>query len=96
MLDRLDLKPATDPLILAAAARDLERSIAATGIDSHRVFELADVDPARIADPSLRLELTDYCRLFEIAARETGDDFFGARFGQCSRPRISVPSVRLL
>ena len=96
-------QPVTDPLILAAAARDVERAIAATGINSHRVFELADVDPARIADPSLRLGLIDYCRLFDIAARETGDDFFGARFGRCFTPEhfsvvgtlvVSSPTVR--
>jgi AraC-like DNA-binding protein len=97
------VQPVTDPLILAAAARDVERAIAATGIDSHRVLELADIDPARIADPSLRLGLMDYCRLFDIAARETGDDFFGARFGRWFTPEdfsvvgtlvVSAPTVR--
>jgi hypothetical protein len=76
----------TTPLILAAAASGVERSIAATGINSHRVFELAGVDPAKITDPSLRLELVDYCRLFDMAAGQTGDDFFGARFGQWFKP----------
>ena len=86
MSDRSFVQPIADPLILAAAAKDVERAIAATGIDSHRVLELADVDPAGVADPSLRLGLFDYCRLFDIAARETGDDFFGARFGQWFTP----------
>src|SRR5262245_19838977 len=67
--------PVADPLILAAAASGVERAIAATGVNSHRVLELGGVDPARIADPSLRLDLKDYCRLFDVAARETGDDF---------------------
>jgi AraC-like DNA-binding protein len=97
------VQPVAKPLILAAAASGVERSIAATGVDSHRVLELADVDPARIFDPSLRLELADYCRLFDIAARETGDDFFGARFGQAFTPEhfsavgalvVSAPTVR--
>lgn len=97
------VQPVTDPLILAAAATDVERAIAATGVDSHRTLELAGVDPARIADPSLRLGLIDYCRLFDIAARETGDDFFGARFGQRFTPEhfsvvgrlvVSAPTVR--
>lgn len=93
-----------DPLILASAARDVERAIAATGVSSHRVLELVGVDPARIADPLLRLELADYCRLFDIAARETGDDFFGARFGHglmrqqhfnaLSKLVVTAPSVR--
>jgi AraC-like DNA-binding protein len=96
-------QPVTDPMILAAAARDVERAIAATGTNSHRVFELADVDPTRVADPSLRLGLIDYCRLFDIAARETGDDLFGARFGQRFTPEhfsvvgalvVSSPTVR--
>src|SRR5262245_55123331 len=86
MPDHPIVQPVTDPLILAAAARDVERAIAANGTNSHRVLELADVDPARIADPSLRLGLIDYCRLFDMAARETGDDFFGARFGQRFTP----------
>lgn len=91
-------------MILASAARDVERAIAATGVNSHRVLELAGVDPARIADPLLHLELGDYCRLFDIAARETGDDFFGARFGHglmrwqhfnaLSKLVVSAPSVR--
>jgi AraC-like DNA-binding protein len=103
MSNRSIVQPVANPLILAAAARDVERAIAATGINSHRVLELADVDPARIADPSLRLSLTDYCRLFEMAARETGDDFFGARFGRWFTPEhfsivgtlvVSAPTVR--
>lgn len=103
MSNRAIVPPVTDPLILAAAASDVERAIAATGVDSHRVLELADVDPARIADPSLRLGLIDYCRLFDLAARETGDDFFGARFGQRFTPEhfsvvgrlvVSAPTVR--
>src|SRR5918996_6013615 len=95
--------PVAKPLILGAAARGVERAIVATGINSHRVLELADVDPARIADTSLRLELGDYCRLFDVAARETGDDFFGARFGQAlmtprhfnavSKLVVSAPTV---
>jgi AraC-like DNA-binding protein len=103
MPDNRIVQPVTDPLILAAAARDVERAIAATGTDSHRVLELADVDPARIADPSLRLELIDYCRLFDLSANETGDDFFGARFGQHFTPEhfsavgrlvVTAPTVR--
>jgi AraC-like DNA-binding protein len=94
--------PVADPLILAAAASGVERAIAATGVDSHRVLELGGVDPARIADPSLRLDLGDYCRLFDVAARETGDDFFGARFGHRFTPQhfsrvgklvVSAPTV---
>lgn len=83
---RSTLQAVTKPLILAAAASGVERAITAAGVNSHRVFELADIDPERIADPSLRLELIDYCRLFDVAARETGDDFFGARFGQRFTP----------
>lgn len=86
MSSRSTVHPVAQPLILASAASGVERAIARTGISAHRVFELAGVDPARIADPSLRLELVDYCRLFDTAARQTGDDFFGARFGQWFTP----------
>jgi AraC-like DNA-binding protein len=82
----MTVSPVSDPLILAAAASGVGHAIAATGVDAHRVLELGDVDPARIADPSLRLDLRDYCRLFDVAARETGDDFFGARFGRRFTP----------
>lgn len=78
--------PVAQPLILAAAATGVERAISRTGTDPHRVFELAGVDPARVSDPALRLSLVDYCRLFEVAARRTGDDFFGARFGSTFTP----------
>jgi AraC-like DNA-binding protein len=103
MSNRSIVQPVTDPLILAAAAQDVERAIAATGISSHRVFELAGVDPASVVDPFLRLELVDYCRLFDMAARATGDDFFGAHFGQWFTPEhfsavgtvvVSAPTVR--
>ncbi|GLS38136.1 AraC family transcriptional regulator [Mesorhizobium tianshanense] len=104
MSSQMTVSPVADPLILAAAARGVERAIAAAGVNSHRVLELAGVDPARIADPLLRLELGDYCRLFDVAARETGDDFFGARFGQglmtpehfnaVSKLVVSAPTVR--
>lgn len=97
------LQSVTDPLILAVAARDVEGAIRAAGVDARRVLELAGVDPDRIADPALRLGLIDYCRLFDRAARETGDDFFGARFGQSFAPGdfsivgqlvVSAPTVR--
>lgn len=78
--------PRAQPLILAAAASGVETAITASGTRSHRVFELAGVDPARVSDPSLRLELIDYCRLIETAADETGDDLFGARFGRRFTP----------
>lgn len=78
--------PVAQPLILAAAATGVEHAIARTGANPRRVFELAGVDPARVSDPMLRLSLVDYCRLFDIAARCTGDDFFGARFGSAFTP----------
>jgi AraC-like DNA-binding protein len=82
----LTLHPVAQPLILAAAAKDVERAIARSGTDPHRVFEFAGVDPARVSDPGLRLELVDYCRLIDTAARKTRDDFFGARFGSTFTP----------
>ncbi|MFL5495690.1 MAG: AraC family transcriptional regulator ligand-binding domain-containing protein, partial [Gemmatimonadales bacterium] len=69
------------PEILAAAASGVESAIRVSGTRPARVFELAGVDPARVSDPDLRLDLVDYCRLMETAANETGDGLFGARFG---------------
>ncbi len=80
-------RPTAVPKILAAAASGVEAAITASGGRSPRVFELAGVDPARVSDPGLRLELADYCRLMDTAAHETGDDLFGARFGRSFTPR---------
>lgn len=70
------------PEILAAAASGVESAITASAVRPARVFELAGVDPARVSDPDLRLDLVDYCRLMETAANETGDGLFGAHFGR--------------
>jgi len=91
-----------DPEILAAAASGVDAVITASGSRPDRVFELADIDPARVRDPDLRLNLVDYCRLMETAAEQTGDPFFGARFGRSFTPRhfkavgaLVVSSARL-
>ncbi len=75
-----------DPEILAAAASGVDSLISASGTRPARVFELAGIDPARVSDPDLRLDLVDYCRLMETAAEETGDALFGARFGRSFTP----------
>lgn len=75
-----------DPEILAAAASGVDSVISTSGTRPARVFELAGIDPARVTDPDLRLNLVDYCRLMETAAEETGDALFGARFGRSFTP----------
>lgn len=79
-------RQAADPEILAAAASGVDSVITASGTRPGRVFELAGIDPARVTDPDLRLNLVDYCRLMETAAEETGDALFGARFGRSFTP----------
>jgi AraC-like DNA-binding protein len=74
------------PEIIAAAAKGVDSAIATAGIPPARVFELAGVDPARVSDPDLRLDLAGYCRLMDTAANETGDGLFGARFGRSFTP----------
>lgn len=74
------------PEILAAAASGVEAAIRASAVRPARVFELAGVDPARVSEPDLRLDLVEYCRLMETAANETGDGLFGARFGGSFTP----------
>ncbi len=78
--------PRRRPLIRAAAASGIEQAIIASRTAPDRVFELAGIDPSRIADPQLQIELIDYCGLLDVAANRTGDSLFGARFGQDFAP----------
>jgi AraC-like DNA-binding protein len=75
------------PQILASAAHGVAEMIATLGGDAGRVFESAHIDAHCLDSPFNELNLAQYCRLFEEAARETRYDNFGLRFGYGFKPK---------
>lgn len=70
-----------EPRISAAAALGVGGVIGQCGGDAERIFGAARLCLAELENPSIRLNLNHYCHLFELAARQTGADDFGLRFG---------------
>ena len=90
------------PIVLAAAATGIVDHIVSAGGDIDLIFGNAGIAPAMAGSPTLKLKLSSFCRLFEEAARCTGDDNFGLWFGNQFQPRdlglwgyaaISSPTV---
>lgn len=84
-------QPASAPLgnsigILASAATGLVGFISHQGGDAERILGRAGIDSERLEHPTLTLDLNQYCQVFEEAARQTGNDNFGLRFGQQFKP----------
>src|SRR6185312_5117532 len=79
------------PQVLAAAADGIIPMIAALGGDVDRIFGEVRVDIGLLNSPFNELSLAQYCRLFEEAARQTGYDNFGLRFGHGFTPRQLGP-----
>ncbi|WP_234730849.1 AraC-like transcriptional regulator QhpR [Acidocella facilis] len=75
-----------EPHIAAAAAAGIEALIGQCGGDAPSLLAGLALPAARLADPTQRLSLMAYCRLFEQAAAQTGLDDFGLRFGQQYAP----------
>ncbi|MDF3934831.1 AraC-like transcriptional regulator QhpR [Pseudomonas citronellolis] len=73
--------------VLSAAASGLDGFITAQGGDIDRVFGRAGIDPEQLRHPTLSLALTNYCQVLEEAARQSGCDNFGLRYGQQFQPR---------
>jgi len=71
-----------EPRVSAVAAAGVVGLIGRCGGDADRVFGAARLDMREATDPSALLDLNRYCELFEQAARQTGVDDFGLRFGQ--------------
>jgi AraC-like DNA-binding protein len=72
--------------ILASAATGLVSFIGQQGGDAERILGRAGIDSERLEHPTLSLDLNQYCQVFEEAARQTGNDNFGLRFGQQFKP----------
>lgn len=73
--------------VLSAAASGLDRFIIEQGGDLDRVFGHAGIDPEQLAHPTLSLALPNYCQVLEVAARQTGCDTFGLRYGEQFMPQ---------
>jgi AraC-like DNA-binding protein len=72
--------------VLASAASGLVEFIALQGGDAERILGHSGIDPEQLRTPTLQLDLGQYCTVFEVAARQTGNDNFGLRFGQQFKP----------
>jgi len=73
------------PRVSAVAAAGVVGLIGHCGGDAERIFGAARLPLLDAADPEKLLDLNRYCDLFEQAARQTGVDDFGLRFGQAYR-----------
>lgn len=77
---------AAAPVVLAAAATGIVEQIERRGGDIDSIFGNTGVSPAMAGSPTLPIKLSCFCRLFEEAARQTGDGNFGLWFGNQFRP----------
>lgn len=75
------------PIVLAAAATGIADHITAAGGDIDAIFGRTGIAPAMAGSPTLKLKLSSFCGLFEEAARQTGHDNFGLKFGNQFKPR---------
>lgn len=73
--------------VLSAAASGLDRFITDQGGDLDLVFGRSGIDPEQLLHPTLSLALPNYCQVLEEAARQSGCDNFGLRYGQQFQPR---------
>jgi AraC-like DNA-binding protein len=81
----------SSPQVLAAAATGIVGTIQSMGGDVDRIFGAAQVDLDLLGSPYNEMNLGQYCRLFEEAARQTRYDNFGLRFGHKFKPRQLGP-----
>ena len=79
--------PARNIGVLSAAASGLDAFITGQGGDVDRVFGRAGIDPEQLRHPTLSLALPSYCQVLEEAARQSGCDNFGLRYGQQFQPQ---------
>jgi AraC-like DNA-binding protein len=75
------------PGVLASAATGIVGYIERFGGDVDRIFGNVHLLPDVAGSPTLKLRLTDFCRLFEESARQTGNGNFGLWFGNQFAPR---------
>ena len=83
------------PRVSAVAASGVVGLIGQCGGDSDRIFGAARLDMSEIGNPAAQLDLQSYCDLFEQAARQTGVEHFGLRFGTAYRVEAMGPLAQL-
>jgi AraC-like DNA-binding protein len=83
------------PRVSAVAASGIVGFIGQCGGDSDRILGAARLDIRQVGNPAAQLELRNYCDLFEQAARQTGVDHFGLRFGSFYRVEDMGPLAQL-
>ncbi len=81
----------TPPKVLASAADGVEKLIAREHGDVDSIFGSAGVRVDDLDSPVNELILNQFCELFEIAARDTGNDNFGLDFGDGFQPKQLGP-----
>jgi AraC-like DNA-binding protein len=74
-----------EPRVSAVAASGIVGLIGRFGGDPDRVIGAARLEIADVGNPDASLDLNRYCEMFEQAARQTGVDDFGLRFGHSYR-----------
>jgi AraC-like DNA-binding protein len=82
-----DNRETAEPIVLSAAASGIVDFITRYRGDIDRIFGHAGLAPEMTGSPTLKLQLSSFCRLFEQASRFTGQDNFGLWFGNQFDPR---------
>jgi len=77
----------SNPAVLAAAATGMVEFIEKMGGDVDRTFGHAGIAPEMAGEPTLKLSLSSFCRLFEEASRISKHDNFGLWFGNQFSPK---------
>jgi AraC-like DNA-binding protein len=77
----------SEPQVFAAAATGVVNFIERQKGDIDRIFGHAGISPEMAGSPTLRLNLSSYCQLFEECARLTHNGNFGLWFGNSFDPR---------
>jgi len=77
--------------VLASAACGVVQHIEKNRGDVESIFGRAGIRQDDINDPINELNLRQYCNLFEVAAKITGNDNIGLEFGQSFAPRQLGP-----
>jgi AraC-like DNA-binding protein len=79
------------PRVSAVAASGVVGLIGQCGGDPDRVIGAARLEMRDVGNPDASLDLNRYCEMFEQAARQTGVDDFGLRFGNAYRLETMGP-----
>lgn len=84
------------PMISLTAATGLIEAISAARGDVDQILDAVGLDRSTVSDPHGFLPCSDFARLLQEAARRTGDDCFGLRFGERFQPKNIGPLVYVL